>query len=448
MIVTRSTFRRFADRARFASAATMLLLGGAARVPDERAMDEKPVVDGRSTPVRLVVVTPYDDEPRPEIWLASSLDGWKPKGRRLERVAPGLYFGEWALAVGKRVEFKFCRAGTWDSVEKGPAGEEIPNRGLEVRGDVGVQVLVQHVASWADRPAPAAMSVAFAPTAAAAARRAATLTGDIRHHHRVASREFHNERSVLVYLPPGYDDEPTARYPVLYMNDGNNVFDAATSFAGVEWGVDETAERLILAGRLRKLIVVAIYNTAGRLNEYSPVADARLGGGRADDYLAFVTETVKPLIDRTYRTRTGPDDTAIAGSSLGGLVSLYALIRRPDVFGGGGVMSPSLWWADRAVIRMSEQLAANGARPRLWIDMGDAEGGEPAGGKAGVSPVDDCRELVRVLKKRGLRDGADFRFFVAEGGMHNEAAWARRVDRMLTFLFGAPPEGATEESGE
>lgn len=449
MIVGRSTFRRIADRARLCALTLLLLGGSAAGGQVEREMQEKHVVDGQSTPVRLIAITPFEDDDRQEIWLAGSLDGWKPKGRRLVRVASGTYVGEWTLPVGKTVEYKFCRAGTWDSVEKNAAGGEMPNRRLDVRGDVGLQIEVVHIARWADRDAPAAVSVHFSEAARPSAH-PHSLTGDIRFHHRVSSKQFRNERSVLVYLPPGYDDEPTARYPVLYMNDGNNVFDAATSFAGVEWELDETAQKLILAGRLRKLIIVAVYNTAGRIGEYSPVADARHGGGRADDYLEFLAGTVKPMIDRTYRTLPGPEHTGIAGSSMGGLVSLYALIHRPDVFGSGGVMSPSLWWANRAVIRLAEKIAANGAAPRLWLDMGDAEGGDSAESDGRPTPVDDCRELVRVLKKRGLRDGTDFRFHVAEGAEHNEGAWARRVDRMLLFLFGEPPKTAatTEERGD
>ncbi|MEK7833277.1 MAG: alpha/beta hydrolase-fold protein, partial [Acidobacteriota bacterium] len=142
-----------------------------------------------------------------------------------------------------------------------------------------------------------------------------TLTGEFRHHSKLHSTFLAHDRDVVVYLPPGYQDE-NKRFPVFYLHDGQNVFDAATAFNGVEWGMDETAQRLILSGRIEPLIIVAIYNTgADRIDEYTPTIDPRQKrGGKADLYGRFLIEELKPFIDRNYRTLAGPEFTGLGGS--------------------------------------------------------------------------------------------------------------------------------------
>lgn len=183
-----------------------------------------------------------------------------------------------------------------------------------------------------------------APSESAAGRRAHTLSGLIRFHRRRGSAHSPHRRDIAVYLPPGYGSTRSVRYPVLYMHDGQNLFDAASAFGGVEWGVDETAERLIAAGRIAPLIVVGICNTPDRLLEYTPVADVRHGGGGAESYGRFLIEELKPAIDSTYRTLPDREHTGVAGSSLGGLVSLHLGIAYPEVFSRLGVVSPAVGW--------------------------------------------------------------------------------------------------------
>src|SRR5690606_34357272 len=171
--------------------------------------------------------------------------------------------------------------------------------------------------------------------------------GNVRRLAAVRSPELGNERDVFVYLPPSYATSGR-HYPVLYMQDGQNLFDDDLSFAGA-WHVDETMEALAAEGI--EAIVVGVSNIAeARLDEYSPFVDPRQGGGRGDEYLAFLTATLKPLIDAQFRTRREAEWTAIAGSSMGGLISLYALLHRPDVFGAAAAMSPSLWFASEAML--------------------------------------------------------------------------------------------------
>src|SRR4051812_7718100 len=173
-----------------------------------------------------------------------------------------------------------------------------------------------------------------------------TIVGTVRVLEQVASPELGNQRDILVYLPSGYDDDQQ-RYPVLYMHDGQNLFDEATSYTR-EWQVDETMEALSRAGY--PAIVVGIPNLGEqRIEEYSPFDDPKHGKGKGQAYLGFIVETLKPLIDQQFRTLPDRLHTGIMGSSMGGLISLYAFFQHHEIFGFAGVMSPSLWFAGRAI---------------------------------------------------------------------------------------------------
>lgn len=243
-------------------------------------------------------------------------------------------------------------------------------------------------------------------------------------------------RDVQVWLPPGYERDTEARYPVLYLHDGQNVFDAQA--AGAEWQVDEAAQEGIAAGRLRPFIVVAVASTGTRTLDYTPSAmrvpaerlgqatEQRQGGGIAA-YGRFLTEELKPLIDARFRTRPGVADTAVGGSSFGGLASLWLALHRPETFGAALVVSPSVWWDDRFMLR-DVAAATPQPRPRLWLDMGAQEGDQA---------VTLARELVQRLRRQGW-PGERLRFVEDARGSHDEASWARRVPSMLAFLYGNP----------
>lgn len=394
------------------------------------------VADTKS--VQFVVIVPdADAEQADRISLSCSRDGWRAVGREIPRVGPGVYSAALSFETGLILEYKFTRAGSWESVEKAADGHDIPNRTVLIDPLVDEQVVVSTIGSWADRAVSSRRKVEIvAPGGATPPRPSSTLTGDIRYHYRFHSPQLKNERTVIVYLPPGYDSRPKERYPVLYMHDGNNVFDARTAFAGVEWGADETAQRLIEAGKIPPLIIVGIYNTAARIDEYTPLPEKRGRGGNGDAYLAFLVDTVKPFIDKTYRTRPGPGHTGICGSSLGGLISLYAVFARPDVFGRGAAVSPTLGWADRAVFDYVRAHTSK-PRPRLWMDVGTAEG-ETAPQLESSAYVAACEEMAGLLRELGFQDDGDLHFEVIKDGRHNEADWAKRFDRVLRFLFPVP----------
>ena len=233
---------------------------------------------------------------------------------------------------------------------------------------------------------------------------------------------------MIVYLPPGYEEGKATRYPVLYLHDGQNVFDRATS-VGEEWRVDETAQDMITSGKIQPLIVVGIYNTGvHRIDEYAPTArEDKGGGGHADDYGRMLVQELKPFIDRTYRTLPGAGNTAMGGSSLGGLVTMHVGLRYPTVFSRLAVLSPSVWWDDRVIL---EEVAALPAKlpVRIWLDAGTREGEDV---------IADARALKEALVAKGWVEGQDLAYLEAEGGEHNEASWAARVGAVLAFLF--PP---------
>lgn len=264
--------------------------------------------------------------------------------------------------------------------------------------------------------------------------RAEHATGDLR-LHEFRSRIFHNTRFLRVWLPPGYDDHANAsrRYPVLYLNDGQNLFESMTSFTGVEWQVDETADRLIREGVVPPMIIVGIDNAGkARIREYMPHRSlnpiiVRTQGTRYPD---FLLKEVMPFVARIYRTASGPDNTGLGGSSLGALIALYTAITRPNVIGRLLLESPSLWASNRQIIRDSRHVKR--WPERIYLATGTAEAGRADRDR---SVVDDVRELAAILSRAG-RDEKHLRLVIEEGANHHESAWARRFPEALTFLFG------------
>jgi predicted alpha/beta superfamily hydrolase len=245
-----------------------------------------------------------------------------------------------------------------------------------------------------------------------------------------------NDRPIWVYLPPGYAENPHARFPVMYLQDGQNLFDAALAFGGTEWQVDESldrgAEALARGETLRPLIVVGVGNTAARMDEYTLTRDEGVGaGGRGAAYLAFLATELKPAVDARFRTLPARETTGVGGSSLGGLVSLAASAERPETFGVVAALSPATWWDGRAVLGQVDALAGKPQRPlRVYLDSGDS------------GPAQDDAANTALLAARfralGYRDGDDLLYVLARGATHAESAWAARLPGALRFLFPVP----------
>ena len=269
--------------------------------------------------------------------------------------------------------------------------------------------------------------------------------GQLRKHEQFRSRFLRNNRDLIVYVPPGYDDQPFTRYPVLYMQDGQNLFDRATSFGGQDWNVHGAADYMIGIGAVQPLIIVGIYNTGkSRIHEYTPTKAPKLGGGRADRYAKFLMEEVMLFIQREYRVNGDPRVTGIGGSSLGGLLALYLGLKNPQVFGKVAALSPSVWWHQRMIMQFavsvtlgppqrkrpifrlrSAEPGLEMPRPTIWLDIGTKEG---------PRIVPDVEQFHDILLQKGWREGEDLHYERVDGGEHNELAWSQRIGRVLQFL--------------
>ena len=248
-------------------------------------------------------------------------------------------------------------------------------------------------------------------------------TGTFTQLDNFASPELGNQRTLILYLPPSYQENPLKRYPVLYMHDGQNLFNAQTSAFGTEWQVDENIDRLVAGGQMDEVIVVGIYNNANRIWEYTPCCDASYGGGGADTYSQFVINTVKPYIDSHFRTLPSAANTALMGSSLGGLLSFYMARNHPAVFAKAGCLSSSFWW-DSDLLPAAVEQSTDHVPVRFYIDAGTSNDG-----------LADTQRMDSALLADGYVQGKDVDFYIAQGGAHNEASWAARVAIPLAWLF-------------
>ncbi|MBK8610381.1 MAG: alpha/beta hydrolase [Chitinophagaceae bacterium] len=298
-------------------------------------------------------------------------------------------------------EFK-CTRGSWKKVETGFQGNDIGNRDLRITRDTIIEVNIE---GWKDD----------------------LTTTEIKH---TASGQVHiidtaffipqlnRHRRIWVYLPEGYS-KTKKHYPVLYMHDGQNLFDAATSAYG-EWGVDECLDSLIEAGR-QACIVVGIDNGPERMSEYNPGEFQNFGKGEADQYLDFLTETLKPFIDKKYRTLPDKNNSIIAGSSMGGLVSYYALLRQPSAFGKAGIFSPAFWTASN-IRSFTDSLAPiNNGKFFFYI-----------GAKEGAEYVQDMEEIAESL---GEKSAAMVYTVIDPAGKHNEKAWHRWFPEFYSWIM-------------
>jgi predicted alpha/beta superfamily hydrolase len=271
-----------------------------------------------------------------------------------------------------------------------------------------------------------------------------TVTGTVYVWPSLASAELSHVREITVYVPPslasGRESDPVRRYPVIYFHDGQNMFDSHTSYVG-EWQADETLE--VLAEEGIEVIAVGIPNAGEeRLDEYSPWSGRtgyreRRSAGTGDAYLKWLVEDIKPLVDRSFPTRLDRAATGTMGSSLGGLISLYAGVKYPDLFGFIGAMSPSVRWHNSKIMELYEAWPASRQRPRIYMDMG---------GREWRGAFAEVRELREVLEQRGWVEGVDLRHVEDRYGRHHEEHWAKRLPDALRFMLAEALELKTEPS--
>lgn len=372
--------------------------------------------------ITFVITAPLDTDPSSLLYVAGKLPGadWRADAIALKHQDSGEWRGSVTAPKGFVLEYKIT-GGSWETVEKGEQGEEVDNRSVTCDESKLEKVTVL---KWRNPPTSQ-------PSTKPAEPRASTATGDIR-SIGIHSEILKNDRKISVWCPPGYESSQE-RYAVLYMHDGQNVFDDATSFAG-EWRADETAAELIAAKKILPIILVGVENMGvSRAYEYTPTRDTeRADGGGAELYARFLLEEVKPYIDSHFRTLPSREHTGVCGSSLGGLVSLFICDRSPEAVGLCGALSPSLWWDSRSLMMKIAQKPLALTRCKVWIDMGTDEG-------SGVEPaanVANAKEIAAIFTRAGMKSGANYQLKIAQGAGHNEAAWASRFGEVLVFLFG------------
>ena len=326
------------------------------------------------------------------IFIAGNFNNWDPHNDAYSlSTASGSAFSLYMKLPAGAYEFK-CTRGNWGAVESLDHGEDIENHEFDIRGDTTITIDIE---AWKDDFA----TVAKKHTAS-------------RQVHIMDSAfyipQLNRSRRIWIYLPEGYE-KSKKRYPVLYMHDGQNLFDAATASYG-EWGVDECLDSLIRSGK-QGCIVVGIDNGPQRFNEYNPYEFQNFGKGEADQYLAFLVETLKPFVDHKYRTLPGKENTIIAGSSMGGLVSYYAMLTKPGVFGKAGIFSPAFWTAI-PVKSLTDSLAKK-IDGKFFFYVGEKEG---------EAFVKDMQEIQEIL---GERSTAMIYSVVDPASRHNEKAWRK-----------------------
>jgi enterochelin esterase-like enzyme len=357
--------------------------------------------------IRFDITVPETTPPDAAIYVSGSLGtlgNWKAAGLKAEKIAEGRYEARTELPVGAALQFKVTR-GTWSTGEVYPSGLHRPNRFRHIRRSETFKVIV---ARWAD----------------CAPRQRGPQGLNVR--HSVPSSYLEEGRNVLVHLPPGYDEDDARAYPLLILHDGQNLFDDATAFAGVKWGVDEAVDRLVREGRMEPVIVAGVWNSPAREQEYHPDRP------RAERYLHFLTDELIPFLREHYRIL--PERAGIAGSSMGGIISLHFAERRRDIFTRVGALSPSIWAGGRVIQRLEEfPLEPEGRR--LWLDMGTCEGRPET--------WQGLHHLHGVLEKQGWSNELHYR--EVQGARHSEWFWAQRLPEVLTALY--PPLLTAEQAG-
>lgn len=332
------------------------------------------------------------------------LGNWRPDRCVLKSVGNSTYTRSFRLRSHTKLEFKFT-LGSWETEARDSIGKVMPNFNLEVSRDT---LLSFTFFKWGEQK--------YSPEQL-------VQRGSLQLHHQVKGAGL-RPRDIAVWLPPGYNDNPHQRYPVLYMHDGQNLFADQLAAFGIEWRADETADSLIRNQLIPPIIIVGIYNTSDRSREYGPT---RLG--RA--YRRFLIDTVKPLVDSLYRTLPDREHTATGGSSMGGLVAFMLLWENPEVFSKAICMSPAFKIARLDYVKTVRRSRSVPQKIRLYIDNGGLDL------EARLQPGIDA--MLTVLQELGLVSNCDYFWQQDSEAAHNEAAWARRLPQALQFIFPLQP---------
>jgi predicted alpha/beta superfamily hydrolase len=385
----------------------------------------------KPVPVSFVVSVP-ENTPKDHVLYVSgsvpALGNWDAAGVPLARGDDGKYTATVGdLLNGMEYRFKVTR-GTWGTAEATPEGKESQDHVFTAAKDGKVEVAIPN---WIDGGKAVPGRV--------------TLTGNIIvHKNALKSNILGNARTLVVFLPPQYEKNKEQRYPVLYFQDGQNLFDQATSYQGIEWQLDEAAQRLMTEGRIKPAIIVGVFNSEQRTPEFMPPYVTLKGPAaqppRGDKYAQMLVTEAKPFIDGKYRTLKDRGNTMIGGGSLGALISLYSAQQHNGVFGTVIALSPWL----RVEKPLIENIVGDGAwlkNTKLFVDMGTSPGQNYPGGAEHA--IADAQHLVAAIEKAGVPQGEQLTYREVEGGTHNEAAWQATAEQVLLAVLGNPPSPTT-----
>lgn len=327
------------------------------------------------------------------------LGNWNPDKVSLEKINDSTWSKVFNFKTGETIEFKFTK-GNWDEEALNKTGDISENKILKVITD---STLVFKVENWGN----------------SRTKITGQITGNVRYHKNFQGRSV-LPRDIIVWLPPNYDSLNEKFYPVLYMHDGQNLFDPLTSPFGIDWQIDEVADSLINDKSIQEIMIVGIYNTPARGKEYN---NTELG----KDYINFIIEELKPFIDRTYKTLPDKWNTSIGGSSSGGLISFIMVWENSDVFSVAACVSPAFKTREIDYVAPVQNFIGAKKDIRIYIDIGGI------GLEERLKPGID--EMVNTLKEKGFVESDDLIYFKDSYAEHTESAWAKRVYRFLKFMF-------------
>lgn len=349
-----------------------------------------------------IIVTTNNVSKSEKIFITGNrpeLGSWNPGIISMEKENDSTWSKDLYFSEGKDIELKFTK-GTWNNEALNSDGSTPDNTKLTVFRDT---IIYFSINNWADSHKQIA----------------GQITGNVKYHKNFIGKDILT-RDIIVWLPPSYDSIINKYYPVLYMQDAQNIFDPTTSSFGIDWQIDETSDSLIKAKSIDEIIIVGIYNTSQRNSEYK-------NNDTGYKYINFIISDLKPLIDSTYRTLSDKNNTAIGGSSLGGLISFIAAWEHPDVFSKVACLSPAFKISDIDFIKTVKDYTGLKKPIKFYIDNGNI------GLEKKLQPGID--EMLSVLKDKGYVVGKDIYWFQDFNAEHNEAAWAKRVYKFLEYFF-------------
>lgn len=348
---------------------------------------------------------PKETPENAKIFMANSLNNWNPNDPNFELKKDNS--GNYTIQLPKNegtIEYKFTQ-GNWETAEGDENGNRLDNRKIIFTNEP--QIIENQILSWENtalKKNTAAENVKFLS-------------------ENFSIPQLNTTRRIWIFLPPNYATS-TKKYPVIYMQDAQNLFNDATSFSG-EWKIDETLNQLFAEGNPDAIVVGIENGGAERLNEYSPWKNDKYGGGKGDAYTEFLVKTLKPFIDKSYRTLPQAKNTALIGSSMGGLISFYAGLKYPEKFGKLGIFSPSFWFDFKDLNFFVNKNSKKLKHTKFYF---------LAGKKESENMVSDIEKVIPVLIKKGVPE-ENIKTKFDEDGTHSESYWSREFGAAYLWLF-------------